>query len=199
MQPRHLRARLCPPSAILALCAAIAVALAACAGANSARVVATPGTPAAKVVARAGDLGLCTLVSPSEFAHITGRTSNQVTPGVTADSLTGLQEVYCLYLDNTDPQQLIARGTINYEVAGDPHTANRIFQRVKQTFVGVVDVRGIGDAAFTGTPGGLGDGAGTGLLLVSGPVLLYLSVGGDPATVTRITRQLAAVVLSRVA
>src|SRR5262249_51641944 len=150
-----------------------------------------------KFAARAGDISLCAVVSPADFAKATGLTTTQVSSGATADGLTGLPEVYCIYADATDPQQLVGRGTINYEVAADARTATGIFSTVKQSFSGVTDVRQVGDAAFAGTPGGAG--AGTGLVVVSGHLLLYISVGGDPPTVARLAGKLAALALSRVA
>ena len=174
------------------------VALTACAAATGRpRATATPGAPQpTKIAARAGDTSLCNVVSPAEFARVTGEAATQVMPGTTTDSLTGLREVYCIYNDASDPQQVIGRGTINFEVAADVQAAASTFQTVKQSFTGVADVRGVGDAAFAGTPGGAG--VGTGLVVVRGTLLLYLSVGGDPQSVVRATSQLATLVLSRV-
>jgi hypothetical protein len=179
----------------LALCGIFA--LSACATTSGAHATATPGAPQpTKIAARAGDTSLCNVVSSAEFARVTGEAATQVMPGTTTDSLTGLREVYCIYSDTSDPQQVIGRGTINFEVAADAQTATRTFQLVKQSFTGVADVPGVGDAAFAGTPGGAG--AGTGLVVVRGTLLLYLSVGGDPQSVVRVTSQLAALALSRV-
>ena len=186
-------------SLLATLALSVAALFAACAGGR--------GTPTAtstsarpqptKVIATAGDTGLCSVISPADFAHVAGDPATQVTPGVTSDALTGLQEVYCLYLDSSDAQRVVASGTINYELAGDPQTATQIFQRVKQSFTSVTAVRGVGDAAFAGTPGGAGSG--TGLVVVQRTLLLYVSVGGNPSTVPRIDEQLAALVLARVA
>lgn len=190
-------------SPLLTLALLVAMALTACATSSVSRAPATPSkspTPQpTKVAVKAGDTGFCNIVSPAEFTRVSGYRATQVTPGATADSLTQLQEVFCIYTDASDPQQLVEQGTINFERAGDAQAAAAVFQKLEQSFTGVSDVQGIGDGAFSGTPGGLGSGAGTGLIVVSGPLLLYLSVGGDPATVTRVTRQLAALVLSRVA
>jgi len=127
---------------------------------------------------------------------VTGQGATQVESGITADLLTGLQEVYCIYLDTSDPQQFFGRGTINFEIASDAHAAGRTFEAVKQSFTRVTNVKNVGDAAFAGTPGGASSG--TGLMVVKGPMLLYLSVHGDPQTVARITTQLAMLVLIRV-
>jgi hypothetical protein len=53
----------------------------------------------------------------------------------------------------------------------------------------------VGDVAFAGNPDGA---SGTGLLVLRGSLLVYLSVAGDEATVVRITSALAALALSRV-
>lgn len=175
-----------------ALCATLA--LTACGAGRSTPPARTPQPT--QIVARPGDTHLCSVISPAEFAHVTSLGATQVTPGVTTDSLTGLREVYCLYLDNSDPHQLFARGTINFEIAANASTASHIFQTVKTTFTSVKDVVGVGDAAFAGTPGGAGTG--TGLVVMRGALLLYLSVGGDAPSVTQIAGQLARLVLSRV-
>ncbi|HEX9056265.1 MAG TPA: hypothetical protein VF818_01940, partial [Ktedonobacterales bacterium] len=81
----------------------------------------TSATPQpTKIAARAGNTRLCAAVSAAEFARLTGGTATKVTAGAIDDPLTGLREVYCLYLDTADPQTTIGRGTINYEVASDP-------------------------------------------------------------------------------
>jgi hypothetical protein len=161
---------------------------------------ATPGSTSApapkKITAKAGDTSLCMVVSVGDFARVTGAAATQVTPGTTADGLTGLPEVYCVYTDASHAQQVVGRGTINFERASDAQTATSVFNRVKQSFTAVSDVSGVGDAAFSGTPGGTD--AGTGLIVVKQSLLLYLSVGGDAQTVTRVARQLALLVLSRV-
>ena len=196
----HIRARSWRCSALIVLAVYGSLALAACSAGSGARSSATPGQPRSTPIAvRAGDTGLCSVVSPADFARATGERSTEVRPGAGADPLTGLREVYCIYVDASDPQQIIAQGTINYEVASDAQAAVRTFQTVKQAFTGVAQVSAVGDAAFAGSPDGVDTGTGTGLVVVRGPLLLYLSVGGDPPTVTRITRQLAALVLSRVA
>lgn len=148
------------------------------------------------IVAQAGAVSLCGVISAAEFARVAGLRATQVIPGTTDDSLTGLQEVYCLYLDTATAGQTIGRGTINYEVAPDTHSAVTIFQTVRQAFTQVDDVHGLGDAAFAGTPGGASGG--TGLVVRKGTLLLYLSVGGDKATVENVTKRLAALILSRV-
>lgn len=159
----------------------------------------TSATPQpTKIAARAGNTRLCAAVSAAEFARLTGGTATKVTAGAIDDPLTGLREVYCLYLDTADPQTTIGRGTINYEVASDPGSAARTFETVKRSFSDVADVGGVGDAAFSGTPGGTG-GTGVGLLVLRRSLLLYLSVGGDRQTVERVTTRLALVVLGRVA
>jgi hypothetical protein len=183
---------------LLALTLCGVVALAACAATSRPRAIPASGAPQpTKIAARAGDTSLCNVVSPAEFARVTGETVTQVTPGTTIDSLTGLREVYCIYSDASDPQQRFDRGTVNFEVAANAQSAASTFQTVKQSFTGVTDVRGVGDAAFTGTPGGAG--AGTGLVVVSGTLLLYLSVGGDAQAVEHFTEQLAMLVLNQVA
>lgn len=199
MREQTMLRRLSP---LLALALLVAMALTACATSSVARAPAMPSISATlqptKVAVKAGDTGFCNIVSPAEFTRVSGDRATQVTPGATEDSLTQLQEVFCIYADASDPQQLVEQGTINFERANDAQAAAAVFQTLKQSFAGVNDVPGVGDGAFSGTPGGLGSGAGIGLIVVSGPLLLYLSVGGDPATVTRVTRQLAALVLSRV-
>jgi hypothetical protein len=182
---------------LLALMLCGAVVLAACAARGGTRARATASVPATKIAVRAGDTSLCQVVSPADFTRVSGEPATQVTAGTTDDSLTGLREVYCIYLDASDPQQLIGRGTINFEVASAARAAAGTFQTIKRSFTGVLDVPGVGDAAFAGTPGGMDNG--TGLVVVRGTLLLYLSVGGDPPSVVRITRQLAVLVLSRVA
>jgi hypothetical protein len=176
------------------------LALAGCAAAGAPH--GTPTTSAAqptKTVAKAGDTSLCQVVSPAEFASVLGESITQVAAGTTSDQLTGLLEVYCTYLDASDPQQVVGRGTINFEVATDAQAATATFQTVKRSFLGVSDVHGVGTDAFAGSPGGAGASGGTGLVVVQGSLLLYLSVGGDAQTVTRVTTQLAALVLRRVA
>lgn len=158
-----------------------------------------PGAPGRPSGPGGPDTRLCSVVSPADFTQVTGAAATQVTPGATADGLTGLPEVYCIYADAADPQQLVGRGTINYEVAADANTAASVFSKVKQSFTGVTDVRHVGDAAFTGTPGGTATATGTGLVVVGGRLLLYISVGGDPPTVARLAGQLATLVLSRIA
>jgi hypothetical protein len=183
---------------LLALTLCGTVALAACAE-QSARHAPTPSPtlpPRAKIVAHAGDTQLCTVVSPAEFARVTGLQATQVEAGVTSDTLTGLQDVQCEYLDASDPAQLVGRGTINFEVAGDAQSAARTLETVKQSFTGVTDINDVGDAAFTGSPGGAASG--TGLVVLRGTMLLYLSIGGEVQTVAHITEQLALLVLSRV-
>src|SRR5690242_6128692 len=83
---------------VVALCGL--VLLAACAQGSGARATATPAAarPTA-IAAQAGDTRLCAVVTPAEFAGVAGAAANQVTPGSTTDSLTGLREVYCIYLD----------------------------------------------------------------------------------------------------
>jgi hypothetical protein len=197
----HLRDMRAPPrrrSSLLALALCGMVALGACAATGHPHATATPTAPQpTKIAARTGDTSLCNVISPSEFARVTGETTTQMTPGTTTDSLTGLREVYCIYSDTSDPQQVTGRGTINFEVAADTQAATSTFQMVKQSFTNVADVRGVGDAAFAGTPGGAS--AGTGLVVVRGTLLLYLSVGGDPQSVVRVTSRLATLVLNRVA
>lgn len=182
------------PCAGLALGVLFGVLFAGCApdGVTAAR------TPApTRVVAQAGAVSLCGVVSPAEFARVAGLTTTQVTPGTGDDPLTGLREVYCIYLDTSTAGQTTGRGTINYEVATDASDATAIFQMVRRSFTQVDEVRGVGDAAFAGTPAGAPGG--TGLIVVRGRLLLYLSVGGDPPTVERTTERLAGLVLSRVA
>lgn len=195
----HARALSRGPSLLLAVMLCGAVAITACATTTRPHAAATtPGAPQpTAIVARAGDTSLCQVIAPAEFARVAGVPATQVTPGVTIDSLTALREVYCLYADASDAQQFVAQGTINFEVAGSAQAAASTFQTVKQSFTNVAAVPGVGDAAFTGTPGGAG--AGTGLVVRRGALLLYLSVGGDPQSVARVTTQLAALVLSRVA
>lgn len=188
--------------AVLALCGAVALSACAPSGASHASVTATPQPTA--IVATPGNAAVCAAVSAADFARVDGHAATQVTTGVTPDGLTGLREVFCLYLDTTDPQQTFARGTINVEIASDAQSAGRIYQLVRQSFTNVADVPGVGDAAFSGTPGGAGSGAGagtgagTGLVVRRGAMLLYLSVGGDASSRLRITRQLALLVLARV-
>src|SRR5258706_8557942 len=175
---------LCRVQALLLAVALIAVAsLAACATSGG-----TSASAPKKITARAGDTSLCMVVSAADFARVTGASATQVTPGTAADGLTGLPEVYCVYTDTADPQQVVGRGTINFERASDAQTAASIFNRIKQSFTAVSDVGGVGDAAFSGTPGGT---SGTGLIVVKQSLLLYLSVGGDAQTVTRAARPLA--------
>ena len=184
----------------LLLCGMVALTACAAGGAPRATRTSTPSGPQpTKQVARAGDTGLCQVVSPAEFAGVLGGSVTQVAAGTTSDLLTGLREVYCTYLDTSDPQQAVGRGTINFEVATDAQSAAATFQTVKRAFGGVSDVQGVGAAAFVGSPGGGGAGGGIGLVVVQGSLLLYLSVGGDAQTVTRVTTRLATLVLSRVA
>lgn len=191
------RAEACMPDRRLLLAAALyaMLALAACGAGRSTPPARTPQPT--QIAARPGDTRLCSVISPTEFARVTGRAATRITPGVTTDSLTGLREVYCLYLDDSDPHQLFARGTINFEIASGSSAASHIYQTVKTSFTSVRDIPGVGDAAFAGTPGGTGTG--TGLVVMRGALLLYLSVGGDAPSVARITAQLARLVLSRVA
>jgi len=178
--------------ALLLAVALVAVAsLAACAMSGG-----TSASAPKKITAKAGDTSVCMVVPAADFARVTGASATQVTPGTAADGLTGLPEVYCVYTDTADPQQVVGRGTINFERASDAQTAASTFNRVKQSFTAVSDVGGVGDAAFSGTPGGTSGG--TGLIVVKQSLLLYLSVGGDAQTVTRVARQLALLVLSRV-
>jgi hypothetical protein len=188
---------------LLALTVCVAVGLTACAAASRPRATATArptptsgssGPPTTKVTPKAGDTSLCNIVSPAEFARVTGKSATQVQAGTTTDSLTRLREVYCIYSDASDPQQIVEWGTINFEVAADAQIAASTFQTVKRSFTGVTNVYGIGDAAFIGMPGG----AGAGLVVVSKTLLLYLSVGGDPQAVEQATGQLATIVLSGV-
>jgi hypothetical protein len=191
------RARL----AVLALPFWAALALVACAGGGaSTRVAAAhaPAPPPVTVAATAGNPWLCDTVSPAEFARVTGRSATKVAIGSGDDGLTGLREVSCIYVDAFDPAQVFARGTIDFEVAGDARAAAVIFGRVKRSFTDVSDVRGVGDAAFAGSPGGTGDGAATGLLVMRGPVLLYVSVGGEGSATLRVTTGLATLALERV-
>src|SRR5262249_33738099 len=91
----------------------------------------------ARIVARAGDVQqLCTVISPVEFARVTGTRATAVEGGARGDTLTGLQEVYCIYLDTSDPTQFFGRGTINFELAADAPSAARTFKAVKQSFTG---------------------------------------------------------------
>ena len=191
------------PSAMLTsvlLCGMVALTACAASGAPRATPTPTPSGPQpTKQVARAGDTGLCQVVSPAEFAGVLGGSVTQVAAGTTSDLLTGLPEVYCTYLDTSNPQQVVGRGTINFEVATDAQSAATTFQTVKRAFGGVNDVQGVGADAFVGSPGGGDASGGTGLVVVQGSLLLYLSVGGDAQTVTRVTTRLATLVLSRVA
>jgi hypothetical protein len=175
-----------------ALCATLA--LAACGSGRTTPPARTPQPT--RIAATPGDTRLCSVISRAEFVRVTGLAATQVTPGVTTDSLTSLREVYCLYLDNSDPRQLVGRGTINFEIAADASAASRIFQTVKASFTDVSAVPGVGDAAFAGTPGGAGTG--TGLVVVHGALLLYLSTGEDALSLARTTVQLAKLVLGRV-
>lgn len=178
----------------VALALGVIAALAGCAPGGAAAT----GTPSpTRVVAHAGAASLCGVVAPAEFTRVVGVKATQVSPGTADDPLTGLREVYCIYLDTSTAGQTIGRGTINYEVATDARAAMTIFQAVRRSFTQVDDVGGVGDAAFAGTPAGAPGG--TGLIVVNGHLLLYLSVGGDPPTVERVTKRLAALVLSRVA
>lgn len=170
----------------LGLCAAT-LALAGCAASG-------PSVP--KVTARSGDVGLCDVVPPATFARVAGVGATEVRSGTSDDALTGLREVYCIYVDGSVTGQITGRGTINYEVARDARTAGTIFQMVRRSFVDARDVGGVGDGAFSGTPAGASGG--TGLIVMRGSLMLYLSVGGDRQTVERVTEQLAALVLSRV-
>lgn len=182
----------------LALCGAVALTACATTTTTRPRAAATPSAPGpTPIAARADDTRLCNVLTPAEFARVAGVPATQVTPGVTTDSLTTLQEVYCLYADAADPQQFVAQGTINFEVAGSAQAAASTFQTVKQSFTNVTSVPGVGAAAFTGSPGGVGTG--TGLVVLRGSLLLYLSVGGDSQRVARVTTNLALLVLSRVA
>lgn len=194
-----------PGSRVSALLLALALAvgsaaLGGCASqTNGVRATATPATPQpTKIAARAGDTRLCAVVSPAEVARAIGEAVDQVAPSATADALTGLQEVACVYLDTSDAQHLVGRGTINFEVAADPRAARDTFERVRQSFAGVSDVAGVGDAAFAGAPGGA-EGGGAGLVAVRGPLLLYVSVGGDASFVARVATKLARLALERVA
>jgi hypothetical protein len=180
-----------PAASMLALLVALTLMASACATTSA---TAQP----TKIAATPGDTGLCAAISAAEFARLTGAATTQVTAGALDDPLTGLREVYCLYLDTADPQATIGRGTINFEVASDPASAARTFETVKRTFSGAEDVGGVGDAAFSGAPGGAG-GTGVGLLVRQRSLLLYLSVGGDRQTVERVATRLALVVLGRVA
>jgi hypothetical protein len=184
----------------LLLCGMVALTACSASGAQRATPTSTPrGPQPTKRVARAGDTGLCQVVSPAEFAGALGGSVTQVAAGTTSDLLTGLPEVYCTYVDTSDLQQVVGRGTINFEVATDAPTAAATFQTVKRAFGGVSDVQGVGADAFVGSPGGGNASGGTGLVVVQGSLLLYLSVGGDAQTVTRVTTQLATLVLRRVA
>src|SRR5262249_50305036 len=89
-------------------------ALAGCAPPGSDRA---PRPQPTKVPAHAGATSLCAAVSPADFARVTGQSATEVTPGTTVDGLTSLPEVYCIYADAADPQQLVGRGTINFEIA----------------------------------------------------------------------------------
>jgi hypothetical protein len=196
MTPRKTGPRAAIPRVTLALgvVVSLGLALAACAPGTTA----TPPRPApTKIVAQAGDIGLCGVISAAEFTQVAGLLATQVNPGTTSDSLTGLPEVFCIYLDGSTAGQTIGRGTINYEVAPDAHTALTIYQTVRQAFTQVDGVRGIGDAAFAGTPAGASGG--TGLVVLKGRLLLYLSVGGDQPVVESITERLAGLILGRVA
>jgi hypothetical protein len=182
------------------------LALSACAASASSAAQPTatatepPSGPTPTVfVPTPGDTSVCDAISPAEFAHVADTTATEITSGATEDSLTGLNEVYCIYDDASDPHTFLARGTINYEIAADSATAASIFVRVKQSFGGVSDVTGVGDAAFAGTPGGAPSGSGYGLLVLRGSLLMYLSVAGDEETVVRVTTSLAALALGRVA
>jgi hypothetical protein len=185
-----------------------ALAVGACASPATGRASATlapratataSGPTPTVIVPTPGDVSVCDVIAPAEFARVTGSSATEITSGTTADPLTGLAEVYCIYADASDPHTFLARGTVNYEFAGDATTAGSIFARVKQAFSGVHDVPGVGDSAFSGTPGGTPAGSGFGLLVLRGKLLLYLSVSGDEQTVVRVTRSLATLVLSRVA
>jgi hypothetical protein len=178
-----------------ALCGALA--LTACAPASAPGGTKPSNSPQpTKIAVHAGDTSLCRVISLAQFSSVLGERVTQVMAGITGDQLTGLQEVYCIYVDTSDPQQLFGRGTINFEVASDAQIASTIFQTVKQSFSPVSEVRGVGAAAFAGSPGGAEGG--TGLVVVQGNLLLYLSVGGDPQTVVRVTTQLAMLVLRSV-
>jgi hypothetical protein len=182
----------------LLLCGVLALAASAerSGGMHATAATPSPTSLPARIIAHAGDTQLCAAVSPVEFEQVTGQHANQVERGATSDTLTGLQEVYCIYLDTSDPVQFFGRGTINFEVAATAHSAARTFEAVRQAFTSVTDIAGVGDAAFAGSPGGASNG--TGLVVVKGTLLLYLSVGGDPRTVAHITSQLASLVLIRV-
>jgi hypothetical protein len=199
---RRLRPRTLPRRHVTALALLLCGVLALAASAERSTRHATTASPSAtslpaKIIAHAGDTRLCAAVSPVEFEQVTGQHANQVERGATSDTLTGLQEVYCIYLDTSDPVQLFGRGTINFEIAENAHSAAHTFEAVRQAFTGVIDIADVGDAAFAGSPGGAGNG--TGLVVVKGTLLLYLSVGGDPRTVAHVTTQLATLVLIRVA
>lgn len=182
------------PGMLAPLGVALGVLLTGCT-AGGAVVAHTPAPT--RIAAQAGEVSLCEVISPAEFALEAGVTANQVNAGTGDDPLTGLQEVYCIYLDTSTAGQTTGRGTINYEVASDAPAALTVFQTVRRSFTHVENVRGVGDAAFAGTPAGAPGG--TGLVVVRGRLLLYLSTGGDQATVERVTERLAALVLSRVA
>ena len=182
------------PRGRLALGVLVGMLLVGCA---PARATAARTPAPTRVVAQVGALSLCGVVSPAEFTRVAGVRATQVSPGVDDDPLTGLREVYCIYLDTFLPGQTTGRGTINYEVAPDATAALTIFQTVRRSFTQVESVRGVGDAAFAGTPAGAPGG--TGLIVVKERLLLYLSVGGDQPTVERVTERLAGLVLSRVA
>ncbi len=155
------------------------------------------GTPPTQIAGKPGDTAICAVISPDEFSHVDGATATEITSGATEDTLTGLAEVYCIYADTSVSHQYVGRGTMNYEFASDTQTAAAIFARVKQSFGGASDVTGVGDAAFIGTPGGASSG--TGLVVLRGTLLLYVSVQGDAQTVTRVATALALLALSRVA
>ena len=195
-------ARLC----VIGVLFAGVFALSACASSSSAivRATSTPTAPLGgrtptSIIPTPGDIGVCTVISPAEFAQVADTTATEITSGATSDTLTGLAEVYCIYDDASDPHTVLARGTINYEFAKDAASAASIFARVKQTFGAVSDVPGVGDSAFSGTPGGAPVGSGYGLIVLRGNLLVYLSVAGDESTVVRVTKSLAMLALSRVA
>src|SRR5260370_30029253 len=104
------------------LVAVVAVAsLAACATSGD-----TSASAPKKITAKAGDTSLCMVVSAADFARVTGASATQVTPGTSSDGVTGLPEVYCVYPVTADPQQVVGRGTINFERASNARTATSI-------------------------------------------------------------------------
>src|SRR5260370_26713935 len=105
--------RLLSPARSLYRVQALLLAVALVAVASLAACATSSGTSASapkKITAQAGDTSLCMVVSAADFARVTGASATQVTPGTAADGLTGLPEVYCVYSDSTDPQQVVGRG-----------------------------------------------------------------------------------------